>query len=383
MIPWLNFFVFDYLLIMGTHVTSIIKHSPKVIGEILSIVRNGVFLLDAEDRILFANSQMERMFKANVEQLVGLEFEELFMPEDRAILVPNILKITKEKQEFKCETMLRCLDGSTFLGLMCCAFFQWEGGGLIAITIHDITKMKSIERMLKHSEHEAFLGHMLNDISHHIRNPVLVIAGLAKRLKKSETTQNYAEIILNESRRLEKLLDTLNNFILLPRPKLKHIPLADLVEAVELRAKPVIHEYGATLECKCSGKIMANTILIDISLLMEAIEAVVLNACEAYQERHEDNTVTLKLIETFDISWPYAIRIIDQGCGIDAEYLPHVTSHFFTKKSRHIGMGLTFAQRIMDEQDGELSIDSSEDQGTIVTFFLKKERRRPIRTKKL
>jgi nitrogen fixation/metabolism regulation signal transduction histidine kinase len=66
-----------------------------------------------------------------------------------------------------------------------------------------------------------------------------------------------------------------------------------------------------------------------------------------------------------------------------AEYLPHVTSHFFTKKSRHIGMGLTFAQRIMDEQDGELSIDSSEDQGTTVTFFLKKERRRPIRTKKL
>jgi signal transduction histidine kinase len=46
-------------------------------------------------------------------------------------------------------------------------------------------------------------------------------------------------------------------------------------------------------------------------------------------------------------------------------------------------MGLTFAQRIMDEQDGELSIDSSEDQGTIVTFFLKKERKRPIRTKKL
>jgi PAS domain S-box-containing protein len=170
LIPWLNFFVFDYLLIMGIHVTSTIKYSPKVIG---------VFLLDAEDRILFANSQMERMFKANVEQLVGLEFEELFMPEDRAILVPNILKITKEKQEFECERML-CLDGSTFWGLMCCAFFQWEGGGLIAITIHDITKMKSIERMLKHSEHEAFLGHMVNDISHHIRNPVLVIAGLAK-----------------------------------------------------------------------------------------------------------------------------------------------------------------------------------------------------------
>ena len=363
--------------------TSIIKYSPKVIGEILNMVQNAVFLLDAENRILVANSRMEKMFKASAEQLIGLQFEKLFMSEDRTIMAPNILKITEEKREFECETMLHCLDGSSFLGLMCCAFFHWEGGGLIATTIHDITKMKSIERMLKHSEHEAFLGHMLNDISHHIRNPVLVIAGLAKRLKKSETPQKYAEVISKESRRLEKLLDTLNDFILLPRPQLKHVPLADLVEAVEQRVKPVMKEYGATWECKCSGKILANTILIDIALLVKAIKAVVLNACEAYEARDENNTVTLQLIETFDTTWPYAIKIIDQGCGINAENLPHVTSHFFTKKSKHIGMGLTFAQRIMDEQDGELIVDSSEDQGTTVTFFLKKERRRPIRTKKL
>ena len=196
--------------------TSIIKYSPKVIGEILNMVQNAVFLLDAENKVLFANSRMEKMFKASAEQLIGLQFEKLFMPEDRTIMAPNILKITKEKREFECETMLYCLDGSSFLGLMCCAFFHWEGGGLIATTIHDITKMKSIERMLKHSEHEAFLGHMLNDISHHIRNPVLVIGGLAKRLGKGETTQKYAEIISKESRRLEKLLDTLNAFILLP-----------------------------------------------------------------------------------------------------------------------------------------------------------------------
>jgi PAS domain S-box-containing protein len=364
-------------------VTSIIKYSPKVIGEILNIVQNAVFLLDAENRILFANSRMEKMFKASAEQLIGMQFENLFMPEDRAIMVPNILKITKEKREFDCETMLRCLDGSSFLGLMCCAFFHWEGGGLIATTIHDITKMKSIERMLKHSEHEAFLGHMLNDISHHIRNPVLVIGGLAKRLGKGETTQKYAEIISKESRRLEKLLDTLNAFILLPRPKLKHVSLAELAEEVEERVKPVIEEYGVTWECKGSGKILANTILIDIALLVKAIEAVVLNACEAYKEKHDSNIVTLQLLETFEPSWPYAIKIIDCGCGINAEFLPHVTSHFFSKKSKHIGMGLTFSQRIIDEQDGELTIDSSEDQGTTVTFFLKKERRRSIRTKKL
>jgi PAS domain S-box-containing protein len=369
--------------ITGAQMTSIIKYSPQVIGEILNIVHNAVFLLDAENRILFANSHTRKIFKADVEQLTGLKFEELFMHEDRGIMAPNILKITRQEREIECETMLRCLDGSSFLGLLCCAYFHWEGGGLIATTIHDISKMKSIERMLKHSEHDTFLGHMLNDISHHIRNPVLVIGGLAKRLRRGENNQKYAEIISNEAQRLEELLDTLNSFIQLPRPKLEHVSLRELVEGVEQSVKAVIGEHGVTWKCKYSEKILSNTILVDLSLLVKAIGAVVLNACEAYRKKNYKNTVTLQLVETFEPSWPYAVKIIDNGCGIDADNLPYITSHFFTKKSRHIGMGLTFAQRIMDEHDGELSIDSSEEKGTTVTFFLKRERRRPIRIEKL
>ena len=362
---------------------SIIKYSPKVIGEILNIVQNAVFLLDTRKQIIFANTQMEKMFKAKPEQLVGLEFERLFMPDDQEILVPNVLKITKKKGEFEFETMLRGLDGSSFLGLMSCAIFQWDGETFIATTIHDITKMKSIERMLKHSEHEAFLGHMLNDISHHIRNPVLVIAGLTKRLRKSDPTQKYTEAIAKESSRLEKLLDTLNAFIQLPRPRLQLTSLTQIVEAVEAHVKPISEKFGVQWNWKHSEHILVQTILVDLSLFIEAIKAVVLNACESYAKENDKKVVTLQLIETFEPSLPYAVRIIDQGCGINPDDLPYITSHFFTNKSKHIGMGLTFAQRILEEQDGELTIDSSAGQGTTVIFYLKKERRRPIRTTKM
>ena len=363
--------------------TSIIKYSPKIIGEILDIVHNAVFLLDKENRILIANTKMERMFKADDNQLIGLEFEKLFMPEDRAIFVPNILKIAKEKGEFECETMLRCLDGAVFFGLVSCVFCLWEGREFLAITVHDITKMKSIERMLKRSEHEAFLGHMLNDISHHIRNPVLVIAGLAKRLKKSDPNQKYADIITKESQKLENLLDTLNAFILLPMPKLQQTTLAELVEAVDHHVKHIAEGFDVKWNRTCPENILIQTILTDLPLLVDAIKAVVINACESYEKENDNKTVTLQLIETFEPSWPYALKITDLGCGINEDDLPFVTSHFFTKKSRHIGMGLTFAQRIMEEQDGELIIDSAELQGTTVTFFFKKERRKSIRTKEM
>ena len=367
----------------GALLTNIIKYSPRVIGEILNLVHNAVFLLDSENRIIFANTQMEKMFKANEGQLVRNSFEQLFMPEDRKILAPNILKLSREKNEFDCETMLRCMDGSSFFGLMSCFFFTLEEEEFIAITIHDITKMKSIERMLKHSEHEAFLGHMLNDISHHIRNPVVVIAGLAKRLKKGESPEQYSEIIFKESRRLEMLLETLNAFINLARPKLKLASLADLIEAVEPDIKSITADFGVALEWKYSKKVLVNKILVDVSLLVEAIGAVFLNACESYKKDSKNKIITLQLQETFDPALPYALSISDQGCCIKSEDLPYVSSHFFTKKRHHIGMGLTFAQRILEEQGGELHIESTENTGTTVTFFLKKERRRPIRIEKM
>ncbi len=363
--------------------TTIIKYSPRVIGEILNIVHDAVFLLNSEKQIIFVNTQMEKMFKANDGQMVDIGFEQLFMPEDRKIMATNILKLTKEKHEFECETMLRCKDGSSFFGLISCFYFMLENEEFIASTIHDITKMKSIERMLKQSEHEAFLGHMLNDISHHIRNPVIVIAGLAKRLKKGESPEQYSEIISKESRRLEMLLETLNDFINLPRPKLRLASLADLIETVESDIKLIAEDFGVRCEWKISKEVLAHKILIDVPLLVKAICAVFLNACESYNKDTKNRIVTIQMMETFDPLLPYALRITDQGCCIKPEDLPFVSSHFFTKKIHHIGMGLTFTQRILEEQGGELHVESSESSGTSVTFFLKKERRRPIRIDKL
>lgn len=359
------------------------KFSPRIIGEILNIVHNAVLLIDSENRVFFANTRTAKMFKASIETMQGLTMHQLFMPEDRHILVPNILAITRERHEFESEAMLRCLDGSTFLGLVSCAFFRWDEEDCIAVTIHDITKMKAIERMLKHSERVAFLGHMLDDISHQIRNPILVIGGLSRRLGTGGSNDKYVETIVQESNRLEKLLDTLNAFIMLPPPQQQKIPLARLIENVEPRFKKLAELFGVRWECHYPATVLDKTVLIDITLLVEAMEALVLNACESYDDRHDDRVVIFEILATDEETWPFAVKITDRGYGIHANDLPYVSSHFFTKKTKHIGMGLTFAQRILEEQGGELTIESNEGEGTTVTLFLRRERRRPLRTKRI
>lgn len=361
------------------------KNSPRLIGEILNIVQNAIFLVDSNDQIFFANSRMAKMFRGEVEDLRGLALSQIFMPDDHAILLPNIKKITKEEGEFETEVMLCRLDGSSFLGLLSSAFFVWEGEGGMAITIHDISKMKALERTLRRVDHVAFLGNMLDDINHQIRNPVLVIGGLARRLQEKDRTNKYLQVMVQESGRLENLLDTLNAFISLPRPELCQVGLAELAAALVNRFKPYVENQGLRWRYDSTDPIRSGTVLVDLDLLLEAFDAVVRNACEAYDggKGSDEREVVLQLFATGEPEYPYAARITDQGCGIHEEDLPFVASHFFTKKTKHIGMGLTFAQRIVEEQGGRLVVASSERDGTSVTFLLIRERRRVIRTMKM
>lgn len=360
------------------------EQPADVIGEILNIVHNAVILVDPAERIFFANTRTAKMFRAQPDQLNHLDFSELFMPEDRQFMLPNILRLTRRSQEFETEIMLRCLDGGSFMGILFCSIFRWEDDECIAVTIHDSTRMKTIERTLRRSERVAFLGNMLDEISHQIRNPIQVIGGLARRMKGTAgANERYMETIIRESSRLEKLLDTLNAFIKLPRPRPSMVTLTEMFSIVKPRLEKIAAQYGINLQYQCDETILSKAILAELALIAEAMEAVMINACESYGERNPANSVEFRLFDPGQTEWPCAIRITDHGCGIRAENLPQITTHFFTNKTGHIGMGLTFAQRIVEEQDGRLEIISAEGQGTCVTFFLKKERRRPLRTERL
>jgi signal transduction histidine kinase len=359
------------------------KFPPELIDEILNMVHNAILLINPAQEIFFANSRTARMFKTDVENLQSQKFEQIFMPEDREIMLPNILKKSRENGEFETEVMLRCFDGSSFLGLISCSYFLWDGEGCMAVTIHNLSKMKTLERMLEHSAHITFLGHMLDDINHQIRNPVLVIGGLARRLTTESHNRKYAETIIKEANRLEALLDTLNSFIMLPRPKQLPRKLSEVITQIEGRFKPLAESYGARWNCDCPPQILDKTILTDLPLLLEAIEALVRNACEAYEPESDKKNVLVEISENADATWPYCISVTDRGEGIKEERLPHVMSHFFSEKTKHLGMGLTFAQRIVEEQKGKIVISSRLGHGTTVSIFLITDRRRLLRTKKL
>lgn len=361
-----------------------IHYAPKLIVDLLDIIHNAIFVIDSHKTIIFVNSRTAKMFNTSASQLQGRNLAQLFMPEDTEILVSNILNIIRQNGEYEGEAMLKRDDDSTFLGLIAGTYFKWDNNQEgMAFTIHDITDLKSIEKSLKRSERIAFLGRLIDDISHQIRNPVTIIGGFARRLVDDNTCSTKARAILKEAYHLEDLLDTLGKFIKLARPNPKRIPLNTLVKVVEKNLRQIVNDLGCSWVSECNESIIDTTLLVDQELLLEALKSVVINACESYNKTTIEKPVIFQVQHTDDPKLPYTISIIDHGVGIPEERTEHIFSHFYSNKTKHIGMGLTFAQRIMEEQMGKITIKSSEGNGTTITFHLVKERRRLIRTTKL
>jgi len=116
-------------------------------------------------------------------------------------------------------------------------------------------------------------------------------------------------------------------------------------------------------------KIYGNSINIEqilLNLITNARDAII----EKAKKMQSDYTgkITIKT----DYSDDYVIVIIeDNGIGIQPDIQKHIWSPFFTTKkySQSLGIGLSISKKIINDHNGEISIDSTPDEGTI--FIIK------------
>jgi signal transduction histidine kinase len=64
------------------------------------------------------------------------------------------------------------------------------------------------------------------------------------------------------------------------------------------------------------------------------------------------------------------IAFADNGPGIPAEIRDKIFTPFFTTKSRGSGLGLPTAKRLIEAQNGDISIECPAEGGTTVTIRL-------------
>ena len=107
--------------------------------------------------------------------------------------------------------------------------------------------LESQERLM-HSERFAAVGEAAAYVSHEIKNPLMVIGGLAGQVERHLTSDPAAQeklrIIQGEVRRLESFLGDLRDFLRPVHPNKQEINLNDIILEVEALMAPAAEEKG-------------------------------------------------------------------------------------------------------------------------------------------
>lgn len=112
---------------------------------------------------------------------------------------------------------------------------------------------------------------------------------------------------------------------------------------------------------------------VRVSADRDKLKQVVLNLLSnANKYTPQGGKITLESLSTYD---EIIIKVGDNGRGIPAQYLPHLTEKFYRVPSSEsdtqgTGLGLFICKHIIDAHGGKIGIDSTEGQGTTVTVRL-------------
>ncbi|MEK7773793.1 MAG: response regulator, partial [Deltaproteobacteria bacterium] len=79
----------------------------------------------------------------------------------------------------------------------------------VAARVKSLLRMRALQTKLRETEKMAALGEMVDGIAHEIRNPLMAIGGMARRLYEhvaDSQHKNYAQRIIKYVERLERML---------------------------------------------------------------------------------------------------------------------------------------------------------------------------------
>jgi signal transduction histidine kinase len=210
-----------------------------------------------------------------------------------------------------------------------------------------------------------------------VRNPLAgVVHGvqyLAEELILEGETAQYARLILEQGRRISRLLD---DILLISRPQQLELVPCDLRAILQrlldhLRAQAAA---GGVEVCTSYAEDLPLP-LGDPDRLGQVFANLISNALGAMPE---GGTLWLRVQPTqLAPELPgqrsrtaVKVDVEDTGTGIPAHTLERVYEPFFTTRQGGTGLGLAIARRIVQDHQGKMEVQSEEGKGTLFTVIL-------------
>lgn len=323
----------------------------NTIDDILGNMREGVLLLDRQERILTMNRSAAATLGTDG-SMAGRSMLEAIR--DVEMLTCARRALAGER----CETAL-VRDGRSHQ-----VFFSPAADGVIILLL-DVTEQRRAEGLRR--EFTA-------NVTHELRTPLTSISGYAEMLEsgivRPEDAQGFAERIHKEASRLMLLVD---DILMLSRLDEGGADMARETVELDVLASEVVRALLPKAEAACVSLDVqgsAPPIWGSRTMLYELLQNLVENGIK-YNRPQGSVTVSLAPAGS-----GVAIAVTDTGIGIPAEHHARIFERFYrvdasrSPKTGGTGLGLSIVKHIAMIHGGTVSLTSEVGKGTSVRVVL-------------
>jgi two-component system sensor kinase FixL len=325
--------------------------------------------IDVRHRVVFFNKAAERIFGFKREEVVGHDLDVIMSPtcsrnHHEAVARYLDTKIPR-RIGHSTEILATRRNGETFPANISFSVSEVEGNLYFTGIVRDLTETKALQKRIIQAEGLAALGQVVAEISHEIKNPLMMIGGFARQLASQasdEKSISKLRIIVNEVARLENLLNELRDLYSPRTLDIREMDINELLRETYELVKDDCERKNIEVEFRTdAAKVVVDG---DRAKLKQVFLNLLKNAVEAVDKGGQvilSSTVKNQKVE---------ISISDNGRGIPEKHRNKVFSPFFTTKKHGTGLGLSVSKSILENHPGcSFGFESEEGKGT--TFNVK------------
>lgn len=236
------------------------------------------------------------------------------------------------------------------------------GHMLVLITSRELAGRLTRSQGVKSSAKSA-IG-MAEMLAHEIKNPLAGITGAAQLLSMNLPPEDLelTDLIVEESRRIVKLLEQVEQFGNLSPPQKNAVNLHDVLDRARRSA---IVGFGAHMTIAEQYDPSLPLAQGDADQLLQVVLNLLKNASEANDKKgkivlktYYDHSFRMRRLDGTGQSLPLQIEIIDDGPGLPQDIKGDVFDPFVSGRENGTGLGLALVSKIISDHDGLITVDS-------------------------
>jgi len=353
---------FDQMFTQITDAIATRKQSENRFRLLVEQAVDAFFVINRAGRIIDVNQNACESLRYSREELLTLSVPDIqtaLGAEDMDLLWQRL----QPGHPQTLEGLHQRRDGSEFPVEVRLGMVDTEPDRCILALARDITERKASERAMARL---AEIGELAAMIVHEVRSPLTtILMGLNsfRRLDLNDRARVRLELALEESDRLQHLLNEILMYARQPRLDCRAFDLNQLVQDIHLslQGSAWLDQRQLTVHVPEQPVFLE----ADRDKLKQVFINLVTNACEA-SPKGETITWTVQPLDNQQI----LVTVHNGGQPIPADILPKLTQPFFTTKASGNGLGLAITKRIIEAHQGDFQITSSLQDGTLARVVL-------------